>query len=151
MIKTDWQKIKHFAAAEFPKNPDAMVLETVLAMDHLREISGESISIHVGWENDGHSTNSYHYKGLAVDFHFSTHKDFAQQLAWIEAVPEFGGIGFYPDWKPHAGWHIDLRPKANGARLYWVGQRVTVLDPKTKRPVRKQVYTYDKGMLLKLL
>lgn len=151
MIPADWKQIKYFKPAEFPKNPNAMVLDAVQALDQLREISGTPIQIHVGWDNAGHASKSYHYRGLAIDFHFCQHTDYAQQLRWIEEVPDFGGIGFYPDWRPHAGWHVDLRPKNNGARLYWVGQLITKRDPKTKNLVKEQVYTYDKGMLLKLL
>lgn len=153
MKPEDWKKIKHFKPSDFPKKPDAMVLEAVQAMDQLCEISGVEIYIHVGWDDDGHSPKSYHYRGLAVDFHFVGHTDYEQQLAWIESIDDFGGIGFYPDWRPHGGWHADLRPKQDkeGNRLYWVGRMVTITEPKTKKLVRKQVYSYGKGVLQKAL
>ena len=43
----------------------------------------------------------------------------------------FGGIGLYPDWKPHPGLHLDIRPlKADGAPATWsrIGGRYLAME-----------------------
>lgn len=77
--------------------------------------------IHCCYEKDGHSENSYHYKGLATDFHFSTDAAFERQyevLRWYLLKLElwnFVGLGTYPDWNS-PGFHIDSR----GENIKWV-------------------------------
>jgi hypothetical protein len=86
--------------------------------------------VHVGYAAGGHSENSYHYKGMAVDFHIKTKLTFSEQVGAIEAIlVEFGvhlltGLGIYPDWNS-PGFHLDKR----GQKGRWgrIGQQYTAL------------------------
>jgi len=81
--------------------------------------------IHCAFELGGHSANSYHYKGLAVDFHFSkTYSTLVNEYVALEAVlkemklDKFVGLGVYPYWNSK-GFHLDLR----GVGIRWVKVR----------------------------
>lgn len=121
----DWfdEHIKHFKWDEFGPRPEKNNKLLMLAMDKLRDISETPIIIHCTWDDGGHSEKSYHYTGNACDFHFFKHRDFVQQYEWIKMIPEFKGIGFYPQWN-NVGWHVDLRDKMvkwtqiNGRYIY---------------------------------
>lgn len=111
-----WERVRYFKRDEWPKDPDKVSPNLVLAMDRLREVAGVPILIHVAWEESGHASQSYHYKGQAVDFHFApglTHQEEYQRIADLGL---FGGVGFYPHWGPRPGWHVDLRKDT----LRWV-------------------------------
>lgn len=124
----NWKKVKHFLPQEWKKDPDKVAPELVYVTDAIR---GETIKyrppkgvmmiIHVAWDFSGHSSKSYHYTGLAVDFHFKDYQEMKHFTYWeqfilLSSFRELGGIGFYPDWK-HPGWHIDLRNR--NPRLLW--------------------------------
>ena len=55
----------------------------------------------------GHSVNSYHYAGRALDFWVK--KPVRYTMALIDECALFGGVGFYP-WGAHDSFHIDNRP-----------------------------------------
>lgn len=121
----DWNRIKFFERAEFqdpkygPESGDEIDFRLVYMLDRLRGETGWPIIVHwrVGGAVDldgshGHSQNSYHLgkRGCkAVDFHFSTDAPLRLQYYQISLVG-FSGIGFYPEWKPTVGFHVDLRP-----------------------------------------
>ena len=107
--------MRYFKDSEFKKDPDKVALFLKKAMDDLRHLSKVPIHIHVAWSDSGHSKKSYHYKGMAVDFHFGGSLSMLEQFAFIRALPELKGIGFYPWWHS-PGWHVDLR----GTNLFWV-------------------------------
>lgn len=115
----DWSTVKHFKPEEWGKDPENVHPLLVHILDEVREESGVPISIHVAWDDSGHSTKSYHYRSpsLAVDFSF---KDgtipYDEQLQLLLLYKEIGAIGFYPEWR-RKGFHIDLR---SGQRLFWV-------------------------------
>ena len=118
-MNTNWNEIKHFRREEFKKDPDKISPQLVKLMDGIREVSGFPIVIHVAWDDSGHAPNSYHYKGLAVDFHWVASLDrfpYLEQFLLLSQFREIGGIGFYPHWN-HPGWHIDLRPSTY--RMLW--------------------------------
>lgn len=79
------------------------------------------IIIHCCYEMSGHSQNSYHYKGLATDFHFKTDEDLKiqywalQEALLILNLEKFCGLGLYPDWN-NPGFHFDSR----GYRIRWI-------------------------------
>jgi len=121
----DWSKVKHFSPTEWRKDPTKVSSELVYAADEVRDIAGKyypgvKFIIHVAWDDGGHSPKSYHYTGLAVDFHFSVPDNvtfpYSEQFALLSSMRVFGGIGFYPFWN-HPGWHIDLRDRK--PTLYW--------------------------------
>jgi len=107
---------KHFARSEWRKNPDLVDASLIDKLDAARDLAGLPIHIHVAWDNDGHSPNSYHYRGEAVDFHFDPGLTHSRELEILETVG-FGGIGFYPEWRPRPGWHADIR---QGRQARWV-------------------------------
>ena len=115
----DWSTVKYFRKEEWGKDPENVHPLLVHIVDEIRYLSGVPISIHVAWDDSGHSTKSYHYRNpsLAVDLHFQAGRiSYTEQLQLFLAYKEIGGIGFYPSWA-HPGWHIDLR---QGQRLFWI-------------------------------
>jgi len=95
----------------------------VVAMDNIRGIARVPAVIHVCWDDGGHSEKSYHYTGQAVDFHFSDQgQSPLYELLCILSVPQIGGIGFYPQWSPRPGWHVDIRDWSADGKLYWVAR-----------------------------
>jgi len=112
--------IKHFKPEEFaaPENPTSGLLMNhflIMGLDDLRSILGYSIHVHQngGYSLKGHSANSYHYDGRAVDFHLDPASPLTprEQLRIILSVDKFGGVGFYPEWKPVPGFHVDVRER----------------------------------------
>jgi len=79
------------------------------------------IIIHCSAEISGHTDGSYHYKGLATDFHFQTPISLREQLKALKSALRrvslfhFVGLGFYPDWI-HPGFHLDSR----GYKARWM-------------------------------
>jgi len=119
----------YFKKSEFRKDPDKCNPILFDVMDEMRNIAGVPIVIHVAWSDSGHSKNSYHYRGQAVDFHFEG-LSYLEQFAVISCLTAINGVGFYPWWNS-PGWHIDLRK-----------------EPKFWLCVNKNTYIYDKKDLL---
>jgi len=108
-------------------------------MDALRGVAEVPIIIHETAAVEGHSPNSYHYFNkkrfcLAADFHFSSGLELIDEFLLILSFPRIKGIGFYPNWAPRPGWHIDLRPTS---RTIWC------------KPAKN--YSYDPKVFSKLL
>jgi uncharacterized protein YcbK (DUF882 family) len=114
MTPKQWKQIKYFSPQENFGDPSKMDFRLIWLLDRLREAIDEPIIIHCGYETSGHSENSYHYKGRAVDFHFKksewlNFKDLTKLVRnhwyWV------GGIGVYPHWR-QKGFHVDTgRPR----------------------------------------
>jgi hypothetical protein len=87
----------------------------------IRKAMGVPMVIHCCFAKDGHSTNSYHYQGLATDFHFLTNMSFKDQTAIMLQTLEklklidFCGFGAYLEWV-NKGFHYDTR----GVSAMWV-------------------------------
>jgi uncharacterized protein YcbK (DUF882 family) len=120
MKPNDWTKIKHFRPEEWRQDASKVDWGLVRAMDRLRELVGAPIIIHEAWAVSGHGENSLHYSGKAVDFHVAGNRPFAEDLLCVLSIPEFLGVGWYPEWK-HPGFHVDIR-KAD-TRLLWVREK----------------------------
>lgn len=125
-MSVNWSQIRHFDRNEWPKDPSKVNPKLIYTMDDVREGAGVPVWIHVAYEEDGHSPNSYHYRGDAVDFHFGVSEKAGKKLSYLEQFVvlsqyPFGAIGFYPFWN-NPGWHVDLRPWGE-RRLYWVRNR----------------------------
>ena len=113
-----WKNIKHFDYQEFsaPEDPESgfgMDHYLVMSLDELRGLIGYPIIIHENgaYSVRGHADNSYHYEGKAVDFHVDPECKLSarQQGHVIFSTGKFRGIGFYAEWKPVPGWHLDVR------------------------------------------
>jgi len=111
-----WGSIKWFTDAEFDdshgvnKGKD-MDMETVHRLDSLRGWVACPIIITAGYDSQGHSTDSYHYKGKAVDIIICTDMTMREQWQYIK-ISGFNGVGVYPEWKYKdfkGGWHLDVR------------------------------------------
>ena len=138
----DWSTVRHFRRAEWRHDPDRVCPELVRLLDEVRDAAGVPVIIHCAWAEGGHAPKSYHYRGLAVDFHFGAARDgyltHTSEYVLLAAFRDIGGLGFYPQWAPRPGWHVDLRPPSPaGARLEW-----TCVDNR---------YTYGPGTILRAL
>lgn len=107
---------KHFPKNEWVKDPSKVSQILMNCLEQIRVKTDTIMIIHVAWDDGGHATNSYHYKGMAVDLHFKGDITKIEQLDAITSIPEVNGIGYYPEWA-HPGWHVDIR---NTDRLFWV-------------------------------
>ena len=114
-MRIDWTRVDWFAPSEFRFDPSKVAPELVYALDEIRARADLPIYVHHAWALDGHAEGSYHYTGQAVDFRFEPGLSTIEEFLNIVQQPEIGGIGFYPDWKPRLGWHVDLR----SSRLFW--------------------------------
>ena len=102
MTSEQWATIKHFTINENWGNPDKMDYGLLLMLDKYREAINKPIIIHCGYAQDGHTVNSMHYKGQAVDCHVM-HADLLD-LYLVAKHLNFGGTGIYR-W----GIHLDNR------------------------------------------
>ncbi|MBA7643207.1 hypothetical protein ES703_50926 [subsurface metagenome] len=110
MTKEQWEQIKYFSPNENWGNPCKMSFELLKRLDALREFVSHRIIIHCGYAGGGHTENSQHYLGKAVDFHIENMSLINQYLAAERFM--FTGIGIYPDWN-NPGLHCDVRCKSN--------------------------------------
>ncbi len=110
MTKEQWEQIKCFSPKEKWGNPCKMSFELLKRLDALREFVAHRIIIHCGYSRSGHTGNSQHYLGRAVDFHIENMSLINQYLAAERFM--FTGIGIYPDWN-NPGLHCDVRYKSN--------------------------------------
>lgn len=123
-----WQGVRGFSKGEKWGDPMMMACDIVFALEEFRGIlrkkySGASISVHCGYDTDGHATDSMHYQGLAVDFHVIG----VPLLEVVRLAIEsglFDGVGCYPNWKS-PGVHVDKRNLAQKADVYWIERKET--------------------------
>jgi uncharacterized protein YcbK (DUF882 family) len=119
-MKTIWGKLNHFTPQENWGDPDKMNGALLLLLDKVREHFDCPVVIHCGYEESGHASNSQHYLGNAVDFHFITSMSIAEQYYALEEflaafqVSEHVGVGVYPQWNS-PGFHLDVR----GTKARW--------------------------------
>ena len=116
-----WDRVdRYFSKNEAWGNPDKISGLLLMVMYQIRCSSGWPMIIHCGTQGL-HCEGSYHYKKLAVDFHFgidhttllgqSQHLfDFFDEMQ----LADFVGFGLYPQWN-QPGFHIDVR----GYRARW--------------------------------
>jgi len=116
-----WQQVENFSRKEFQQRPFLTSLLLIQKLDRLRNLITDWVGnrvpvvIHVvaGKEGD-HADGSYHYPeehdgaAMAADIHFAGTSGHMLELMAIQAIG-FGGIGFYPEWAPRPGWHLDVR------------------------------------------
>jgi hypothetical protein len=105
-------------------------------LDPLREFVGLPMGINAGYApGTGHTSNSQHYVGNAIDFHFS--KDpktglfisYRQQIDKVLGflidyqIADRCGFGIYPTWNT-PGFHLDCR----GTKVRWGFQGETQIS-----------------------
>lgn len=147
-----WLCLKHFKRSEAWGDPDLMDPFLLLIMDGFRDSlpKGCWIKVHNGYKEGGHSQNSYHYKGMASDWHVEG-CSLVNAERWLMRylyksinidnsgklyqLIDYVGIGIYPDWN-NPGFHLDVRGKrASWARLnnQYVAYRLGVEAAKERR------------------
>ncbi len=115
-----WHKLQYFEKNENWGDPDKMSGLLLLLLDNIRRYYVRPFLIHCGYDESGHSTNSQHYLGNAVDFHIESGESFSTQidkvvriLDWFQ-VSDRVGFGIYLDWN-NPGFHLDVR----GTKARW--------------------------------
>jgi hypothetical protein len=128
MNVSDFAHLPNFSPAEAWGDVKKVQWYHVIHLQQVREeLRGYAhdwpMEIHCSYATSGHSDNSYHYKGLATDFHFVSHETIAYQYEILELALEslnlshFVGIGIYPKWN-NPGFHFDSR----GFRARWIAK-----------------------------
>ncbi len=127
-----WDYIKGFSREEKWGEPDKMNGLTLLLLSAVRKSIRELdpnayIVIHAGYATKGHTSNSQHYHGNAVDFHIVTVIPYDIQVGYVlnilKELQVFDKVGFgiYPDWRS-PGFHIDCRGEL--ARWGYIGDTI---------------------------
>jgi hypothetical protein len=95
----------------------------LLTLDKVRDIYVSHFIIHCGFSLSGHTPNSKHYSGNAVDFHINDNYHISLQAFELTNIFELLqidksiGFGIYPDWT-FPGFHLDVRDtKARWGRI----------------------------------
>lgn len=109
MTEEQWEQLKYFSPEENWGSPCKMSFELLKKLDALREFVSRRIIIHCGYSRGGHTKDSQHYLGKAVDFHIENTSLINQYLVAERFM--FTGIGVYPDWN-NPGLHCDVRYKS---------------------------------------
>lgn len=135
MYKTATLSLDNFSPSEFGIWWPFMDKDLLLGLDQLRKNIGQSIVISpvngaLG-RNDNEQDSSYHNvlkwgKVRAADIQFPELREKSMTLEDIYShairIPQFGGVGVYPGWKPYPGLHVDTRSrKSDGSVAKWSG------------------------------
>jgi hypothetical protein len=93
-----------------PEKLDVRLIDGMEAYERYlqRHFPKAEVIVHNDWAEKGHTENSRHYLGEAVDFHVVGVSALEAFLA-LERFTVFGGVGYYPEWRPVAGFHADVR------------------------------------------
>jgi len=105
MTKADWNYVHNFRESEFDE-PMLMDATLIHKLDVMRSYVGKPFVIHKSYATEGHSKDSMHYQGKAIDGHFVGMTVLEQYL--IAEQFNWGGLGFYPAWN-QPGIHVDTR------------------------------------------
>lgn len=104
MTEQDWLKYPEL-------NPNAFgtidMDEVIVSLLHNFFKQFGNVIIHNAYELEGHAQSGYHPKKMAIDFH-PIDSSYRDQFRWLISNG-VGGVGYYPEWKPKPGWHIDSR------------------------------------------
>ncbi len=122
-----WSKLRYFSRQELWGDPDKMDPDFLIQLDNFRNIIGAPFVLTTpAYAQSGHSANSYHYKGRAVDGRF-VHAGSRESLSIIEHVmialrAPFGGVGIYTWGAGGPFLHMDNRT-ATYDRKIWVSEK----------------------------
>lgn len=125
-MAVDWSKVEHFEPHEFKGQLDSIASRLVYALDAYREALGSRVIVsphpRALARFDGSTTSRHYAVGRLADAAdvMAPGRSLREQYEAAASVDAIGAIGVYPHWRPHAGLHIDTRPrKASGARAEW--------------------------------
>jgi hypothetical protein len=114
-------KLRYFTPAEFGVSLPFLDPALLVGLDNLRAALGHSVAISpaAGSLYRPGDLTSQHGKGKAADIMLPAGSDLARAFAIAQTIPEFGGVGVYPYWKPTPGLHVDTRPRVAGKLATW--------------------------------
>lgn len=106
-----WDQLRYFNRRENWGDISEVDVRLLHCLDNVRGLLKRRIYIHCCYEMRGHSPNSFHKVGMAVDFDVE-----GTQLSELFDLYRFfrenwfsGGVGIYPYWN-NPGLHLDIRP-----------------------------------------
>lgn len=114
--------------------------EVLLRTFFLRKQLGLPIIITAGYATKGHSQNSQHYKGKALDFVIPDYSNHIIDLILLIERFGFRGIGYYTFWQYNGrtvpGFHVDTRDLSTARAARWMG----VLELKKTKASEFNIY-----------
>lgn len=124
-----WNFINHFSMFENWGNPNKISGILLLVINAVRDILGLPIRLSSpAWSDHGHASNSYHYKGMALDGYitrsvftvFEILDNFIKALEDKLQIHNYA-LGYYPWWndKKCVGIHFDVREK----QVFWISPK----------------------------
>lgn len=132
----DWTKIKYFSAKDNWGDVSKVDSRLIYLLDEFRAFVGQPFIIHCAYERSGHTPNSQHYVGKAVDGHFKNLNWLDQYLMALK-FGKFRGIGVYPDWN-NPGLHLDIRDAEYTATWMQLDKKYITVDfQNIKRALKK--------------
>jgi len=136
-----WNKFRHFRRSEAWGDPDRMNIGFVYELDQFRDAVRKRFVVTRGFATTGHATDSYHYKGRAVDGRFVDEDGVSLSLAEHIAIcmqAPFNGIGIYT-YSPNGTFvHFDNR-LSQFRRVIWVCNEPGVYRPITESFVKQAI------------
>ena len=124
-----WLILRNFKPSEAWGDPNKMDPLLLFFIDTFRATlpQGCWIKVHCGYKEGGHTINSYHYLGKAIDWHVEGMPSASAEAHLMRFLKEpkiingaefklidFMGVGVYPQWA-NPGFHTDTR----GKRASW--------------------------------
>ncbi len=147
MIEDIWPRLRHFTRNENWGDPDRMDADFLLQLDAFRGYVGHPFTLTTpAFAKTGHSSDSYHYKGRAVDGRFlrmGTREPFGlAECLYLAMIAPFGGIGIYTHSPNGVFFHFDNRD-IHERRKVWVcerpGEYHNISDDHLKKYLQKPV------------
>lgn len=135
--KDIWKELDYFSRGENWGDPDKISWDLLRMLDRFRgEVGKPFILTSAAYATSGHSSKSYHYKGMAVDGRFVDSLTL-KPIKMAEAIEialkaPFGGIGIYPWWSGGVGFHFDIRPIVS-KRAVWISPNPGRYEPVTAK------------------
>lgn len=105
MTPEAWSAIEFFKPREWG-SWEQVAERLIFIVDKIRAVAGRPVHIHSAFATTGHTDNSLHYRGLAVDLHIEG-LHVIDQFILVSKFPDLGGIGVYPFWR-QPGLHLDI-------------------------------------------
>ncbi|MFQ3229721.1 hypothetical protein [Reinekea sp.] len=111
--------LKYFKPIEFGTWWPLMSIDLLLKLDQFRHEIGRPVMIspamgalgRVGAGTSRHNVTKWgEVQAADIMFPGATVEDLKEYFEVAKRI--FGGVGVYPDWKPSAGFHVDVRPNS---------------------------------------